>query len=153
MWEAVGRIADVASLAALIVTSYNTWQIGRLKRRLVFNARADQILREIAKSIRGIKTRVQDHKYGGRDFEIELKQCLENAYRVRGVLSPDIRKRLGRLRELERNFDQTTGGQRASENPKEIEDILWQIIKELSIFMSDVRAMLADRRVGGGGDE
>ena len=156
MWDWLGKAADFASLASLLVSAYAAWQITavrkKVSRQISFNLQADEFLPEVEKALTQVRGVLESDPVDFKEAELVIRRCIARIQRTRPAMTSDIVGVMRRLEKGERDY-QKLRLQPSSDGLKdELTDRLWSLVQDIAIYVDGARDLIKERRLGGGDD-
>lgn len=137
------------ALLSLAISVYVALTLRRLRRRLVFLARADEIIERIdaeAYSVRGSMANFADKRY---IVETRMAVCLAHIHRIRRDVSAAAVETEKSLRRRKRRYDPVRNKDKGRQRDSELAQMMWDMIIDVEVFLAQAREAVADWRLGG----
>lgn len=147
-----GSVASLVSLASLPFSAYAAFKIRAISRRIAFNARADDILREIEEAASGIGDLMPEYLAEHHKVRLKVKKSLAMVYRTKSAASTAGQSIIKKLEGFEREYDQIGPALSGEEVSVEEARLVWRILEQFNIYTDDMRDLMANRRVSGSND-
>ena len=154
MWDWLGKAADFASLASLLVSGYAAWQITavrrKVSRRVAFTALADDFLDKVGARITSLGEAIRCYPDKRLEIVSDIRECVALLGTYRAELS---REGLAALSELRHHADQYRGlvvetlGGDIGDN-RALLALLWNIHGLIRNCWVDYQNVIAQRRKG-----
>jgi len=151
----LGRAADVASLASLLVSAYAAWQITavrrKVSRRMAFTALADGFLEDIKEHVASIGEAIRDYPDKRLELLSDIRTCIALLGTYKAELSREGNEALSELRKLSAEYRAlvtraTSEGSQGA--PSTLIALLWNMHGLIKNCWVDYKNVAAQRRKG-----
>jgi len=155
MWDWLGKAADIASLASLLVSAYAAWQITavrrKVSRRMVFTALADEFLSTVGMHVASIGEAIRGYPDKRLELLSDIRACIALLGTYRAELSREGNEALSELRGLSDEYRvlvtrATSEGSKS--DPSTLIALLWNIHGLIQNCWVDYKNVAAQRRKG-----
>ncbi len=155
MWDWLGKAADFASLASLLVSGYAAWQITavrrKVSRRVAFTALADDFLDRVGLRITSLGEAIRCYPDKRLEIVSDIRECVALLAAYEAELSRDGVMALSELRhhaDQYRGLIAETPGEDAGNDPSALLALLWNIHGLIRNCWVDYQNVIAQRRKG-----
>ncbi|MEI6558426.1 MAG: hypothetical protein WCO00_08440 [Rhodospirillaceae bacterium] len=155
MWDWLGKLADFASLASLLVSGYAAWQITavrrKVSRRVAFTALADDFLDRIGSRITSLGEAIRCYPDKRLEIVSDIRECVALLGAYEAELSRDGANALSELRhhaDRYRGLIVEVPGEGTEDDPSTLLALLWNIHGLVRNCWVDYQNVIAQRRNG-----
>ncbi len=160
MWDWVGKAADIASLASLLVSGYAAWQITAVRRKvsrqILFNVQAPELVTLVVETANWLSGNYAGGAAVEQELLVKVGICLGRIAHHEAELSGDIRKRLKLLNSMfgeykcpKRWVIHKTQSETASDRRLRV---MGDMITEFQVLAGVLPDMIEARSIGGSDD-